>query len=228
MPDDDDISDLIAPKSDQLNGDDFVTGPVDVTILAAKRSGTPQQPVWLTVSGYDRPWKPCKTTLRLMAEAWKTTKTQEWVGKSARLFRDPSVVYGGKEVGGIRVSHLSHIERGFATPVSISKAVKRVWKIDVLPAQPLAVEAPKPAASGVIPNFIKSARDAAGRGTDAFRVWCKANPAWRDIPAATMEELRAVCQAADDADDPVAAMSPDESEAKMARAAQEFLARDDQ
>ncbi len=132
-----DLSDTIAPRSDQLNADDLLAGPLDVTVVEVRR-GTPEQPVEVFLRELDRPWKPCKTVRRILVALWGPDG-ETWVGRRARLYNDPRVEWGGKRVGGIRVSHLSHIDN----PRTVLVAVKRGRRepVEVLPL-PMPVEAP--------------------------------------------------------------------------------------
>lgn len=102
------VADFIKAKSDQLNADDLVGGPITVKIEAVKK-GTADQPVFVKISGGHQPWKPCKTSLRVLA-AIMGTDTTKWVGHWVELYRDPHVKWAGVEVGGIRIKALSAID----------------------------------------------------------------------------------------------------------------------
>lgn len=101
------LKDTIEPKSDQLNADDLITGPITVTVTAVKRSTSADQPIALHIDGH-RPYLPCKSMRRVLIACWGD-KGKDWVGKSMTLYNDPSVKFGGVAVGGIRISHLSDI-----------------------------------------------------------------------------------------------------------------------
>lgn len=136
----DDVTPFITAKSDQLNADDLVGGPITVRVVSARITGG-EQPVTVEIDGGHRPWKPCKTTMRVLAALWGSAPSA-WVGRVIRLYRDPTVKYGGVEVGGIRISAMSHIDRQKKITLSASKKVKVEHRIDVLV---LEVEQPKPA-----------------------------------------------------------------------------------
>src|SRR6478736_5028408 len=125
-----DLTSAIEPKSDQLNSDDLVSGPrtIKITKVVVKDSG--EQRVSIFFEGdNNKPWKPAKTMTRLLVAIWKNKDSQSFVGKSVTLYRDPSVTWGALAVGGIRVSHASHIDekmviavrqkKGVSTPVTI-------------------------------------------------------------------------------------------------------------
>ena len=99
----------IVPKSDQLNVDDLVTGPVTVKITAVRR-GDREQPIVIELEGHPcRPYKPCKTMRRVLIAAY-SDDPKMWVGKLMTLYVDPEVTWGGVKVGGIRISHLSGLD----------------------------------------------------------------------------------------------------------------------
>jgi hypothetical protein len=54
------LRDTITPKSDQLNADDMITGPITVTITGVRR-GDKDQPVVIDIDGGYQPYKPCKS-----------------------------------------------------------------------------------------------------------------------------------------------------------------------
>ena len=97
----------IVPKSDQLNADDLITGPITVTITAVRR-GDKDQPIIIDLDGL-RPYKPCKSMRRVLIAAWGDDP-KRWVGQMMTLFCDPDVLWAGVKVGGIRISHLSGME----------------------------------------------------------------------------------------------------------------------
>ena len=101
------LGDTIKPKSDQLNADDLLLGPITVNIVDVKR-GSADQPVSIAINGH-MPFKPCKTMRRVLVTAWGQNG-KEWVNKSMTLYCDPNVKFGGVALGGIRISHLSHID----------------------------------------------------------------------------------------------------------------------
>lgn len=100
------VSDAIQAKSDQLNAADLVGGPVVVEICSV-RSSTGQadrekQPYEVVISGGLKPWRPCKTMLRLLSFLWGTDATQ-WVGRWIRIYNDPDVTWAGEKIGGVRI-----------------------------------------------------------------------------------------------------------------------------
>lgn len=128
-----DMSKTIAPKSDQLNYDDFISGPRNITITGVKSNGVADmQPVSIEFEGdNNKPYKPCKSMRRVMVKAWGMNAI-EYVGRSMTLFGDANVSFGGQKVGGIRISHMSHIEKDFTVALTVSKARRAAYPVRVL------------------------------------------------------------------------------------------------
>lgn len=166
-----DMRTVIQPKSDQLNADDFVGGPRTVRITGVDiRSG--EQPISVHFEGDNgKPWKPCKTTARLMVAAWGPDASQ-YKGRSLTLYRDPTVKWAGLEVGGIRISHMSHIDNDMIYAATVTKGKRAPIKVKPLKADvaPLKVVTPEPeqqpdafdvlAFAGEVANYISTAADA--------------------------------------------------------------------
>lgn len=116
-----DMSQTISPRSDQLNADDLLSGPVTVSITGVSR-GNSEQPVNIATAefGDGRPFKPCLSMRRVMVSAWGPDASK-YVGRRMTLYRDASIRFGPQEVGGIRISHMSHID----APVKIALTVTR-------------------------------------------------------------------------------------------------------
>jgi hypothetical protein len=119
----------IHSKSDQLNAVDLVAGPVDVVIESISE-GAADQPWVMKIKGY-QPYKPCKSMRRVIVACWGTRPAQ-WVGRSIRLFCDTTAKWAGEEVGGIRISHLSHIDSTKEIQLNESRGKKKKWKIEPL------------------------------------------------------------------------------------------------
>ena len=98
MSNENDLSDTIVPKSDQLNADDLLTGPITVTITSVKRSDTKDQPVMIGIEDGKltrQPYKPRSTVLQAATWSWwsqeHTTKTWTTLGRtlSCAALTDP-------------------------------------------------------------------------------------------------------------------------------------------
>ena len=167
-----DIAKAIEPRSDQQNYDDYVAGPRTVTVTEVDRDK--EQRVSIHLAEYPgRPFKPSKTNLRLIAQAWGT-EAAAWTGRRMTLAGDPTVKFGGQQVGGIRVVALSGIDKPFTAALTATRGKRATYKVDALPDQP----APPP-----IPSFQTE--------DDARTYWIK-----RRDEGATPDELAAIQNAA--------------------------------
>jgi len=116
------LSKFTKAKSDQLNADDLIGGPITVPVLGV-REGSAEQPVIIDIGGGHMPWKPSKTALRLLVHGWGED-TDDWPETPwITLYRDDSVTFGKERVGGIRPSHMSHVE-----PFKLALAERRGGK----------------------------------------------------------------------------------------------------
>lgn len=127
-----DVTAALEAKSDQLNAVDIMAADRVIHIREVRVSGG-EQPVWVYFDGdNNRPWKPSKGMLRVLAGAWGT-ESQSWVGKYACLFFEPSVTYGGAAVGGIRVRALSDIDpKGLSFVLTISRTKRIAYPVEHL------------------------------------------------------------------------------------------------
>jgi hypothetical protein len=104
-----DMTRFIEAKSDQLNADDLISGPRTIAITRVSANDG-EQPVNVHYEGDGgKAFRPCKTIRRIMVAMWGPDASK-YVGRSMTLYRDASVQFGGMQVGGIRVSHMSHID----------------------------------------------------------------------------------------------------------------------
>lgn len=127
-----DMSQIIEPKSDQLNADDLIAGPRTITITRVEARPRTEQPVSIHFEGDNgKPYKPCKSMCRVMVHAWGLRHTN-WIGKSMTLYRDPSVKWGGLEVGGIRISHMSDIGEQRTMALTVTRGSRKPFTVKPL------------------------------------------------------------------------------------------------
>jgi len=127
-----DIGFALEAKSDQINYDDIADTEVVITISeVGVRKG--DQPVWVYFNGCNnRPWKPSKGMLRVLATAWGRNSS-DWRGKSVKLYGDKTVRWAGKEIGGIRIKALSHIKKqGLSAMLTVSRGKRHEFRIEFL------------------------------------------------------------------------------------------------
>lgn len=129
-----DVSHAMEAKSDQLTAVEIVGAEPVIRVREVKiRKG--EQPVHVFFDGDNgRPWKPSKGMIRVLAAAWGR-ESDQWVGKYARLYFEPSVKYAGKEVGGIRINGLSDIKpEGLKMALTINRSTRISYHVECIKA----------------------------------------------------------------------------------------------
>lgn len=172
-----DISETIAPTSDQLDAVDLLSGPRTFTITKVSR-GNPEQPVQIHLAEFPRPWRPGKSMRRVLVAAWGPDASV-YVGRKITLYCDPDVRFGGERVGGTRISHMSHLPKGkeIAVPLLISRGKSAMWTV-----KPLT----EPAAPAV-----PTAEQIAKADREQLAAWWRAHPGLRKQIEARVAELTA-------------------------------------
>jgi hypothetical protein len=128
------MTDTIEPKSDQANSDDFMSGPRTFTVSEVRRGGSAEQPIEIVLAEFPsgRPWRPSKSMRRVLVMAWGIDAAN-YAGRRLTLYRDPSVRFAGQAVGGIRVSHLSHIEKPLTIALTETRGKRAPYRVEPLP-----------------------------------------------------------------------------------------------
>jgi hypothetical protein len=138
----------IVPKSDQLNSDDLIGCTKTITVTRVSINPSSEQPVSIGFEGDNgKPYKPGKSMRRVLVKVWGADAST-YAGRSMTLYREDGVRFGGMEVGGIRISHMSHIDAPQTMALTEKKGSKKPFTV-----KPLKVE---------------QAQDKAADGTDAL------------------------------------------------------------
>lgn len=177
-----DLTQSIVPKSDQLNSDDLVTGPVTVTITEV-REGNAEQPVEVHLAEFPgRPYKPSKSMRRVMVQAWGA-EASTYAGRRLTLFRNPEIKFGGDKVGGIEISHMSNLPKRLTVSLMVTRGKRKPFSVDPLP------DAKHGPTTPVIPDDVKASteRAKAEGKTAEYLAWLTENNA----PAHILEYVQA-------------------------------------
>ena len=146
-----DMSKTIIAKSDQLNADDLIGRSLTIKVSGVSLLAG-EQPVGISYEGDEgKPYKPCKSMRRVLVGIWGNDGNA-YVGRSMTLFRDDKVLFGGAEVGGIRISHMS----GMETPVTLSLTATKKSK-KPFTVQPLTAPGSIPPAQVRTPEQLRAA-----------------------------------------------------------------------
>jgi len=133
-----DMSPVIVPRSDQYNAEDFLAGPRTFSIEAVSITPGQEQPVSIKLVGEERVWRPCKSMSRCLVAIWGPD-AKAYIGRSLTLYNDPKVRWAGMEVGGIRISNMSHMDNPVTMALAESKKNRKPFTV-----QPMANAAPPP------------------------------------------------------------------------------------
>lgn len=218
-----DMTGTIVPKSDQLNADDLIGGPRTIQIKRVTASpDSPEQPVAVYFEGDNgKPYKPCKSMRRVMVQAWGPDASQ-YVGRSMTLYRDEKVAFGGMQVGGLRISHMSDLRGEMTFALTVTKARRAPYTVKPLAGAPRRAEPPtaQPSTTREGSDAVAKAKAAAAKGTEAFRAWFNSDEgkdcrATGDLTPDVLAECKVIASGADNLaprldDDPFRAAPTDE------------------
>lgn len=131
-----DISETLLAKSDQINADDLIGTTVTITVQEVEVKGGDQQPVDIhTRETPGKAYRPSKSMRRVLAHGWGTDSSQ-WVGRAMTLFRNPEIKFGKEKVGGIEISHMSHLDKPLVVPLTRGKGRKQPFTVQPLQVPP--------------------------------------------------------------------------------------------
>lgn len=171
-----DMTESIIPRSDQINAEDLLTGPRTVTITAVNK-GSLEQPVNIVTAefGAGRPYKPSKSMRRILVSAWGA-EASNYIGRRLTIYRDPDITFGRDKVGGIRISHLSNIDKRHEVALTVTRGKRSTFTVDPLPDDPCDDFTQRIAAAttvdelGVIAEDLK-ARNLGARRNELLTAW---------------------------------------------------------
>lgn len=156
----------ITPKSDQLNADDLIGRSLTVTVTKVSLSGDADQPIAVHYEGDDgKPYKPCKSMRRVMVHVWGPDGAK-FAGRRMTLYRDDAVRFGNAPVGGIRISHMSGIDRDVTMALTATRAARKPFTVS-----PIKTERGEPVESVDLLSALTEGRAAASRGSAALTAW---------------------------------------------------------
>lgn len=164
-----DLTQTIAPKSDQINADDLIPGPITVTIREVAK-GSAEQPVDVHLVEYPgRAYRPSKSMRRVMVSAWGANAST-YAGRQLTLIRNPEITFGRDKVGGIEIAAMSHIDKPLTVALTATRGKRKNFTVQVLKA---AAPAAAPA-SDIPADVVKSTQHAVAEGkVPAYMQWLK-------------------------------------------------------
>ena len=142
-----DIGDTILAKSDQVNAVDLAV-PVTVTVEGVDVVGG-DQPVNIHLREFPgKAYRPSKSMRRVLVKLWGP-RSADYAGRRLTIYNDPTVTWAGKAVGGIRISHASHIDKPVTMSLALAKGKLAPFTVQPLPDAP----APQYAEPQPVPEF---------------------------------------------------------------------------
>ena len=164
-----DMRPTVIPKSDQLNADSLIGQILTIKVTKVSLLAEADQPIAISYEGDNgKPYKPGKSMRRVLVNVWGPDGNA-YIGRSMTLYRDAAVMFGGVATGGIRISHMSHIDAPVTMALTVTRANRKPFTV-----QPLAVQAPTPPrVPNGVPDDVQAVRElgdkAAAGGMDALR-----------------------------------------------------------
>lgn len=129
-----DMTESIIPRSDQINADDLIAGPMTVTVREVI-VGKAEHPFDFLLVETDRAYRPSKTMRRVIVGAWGS-KTPDYAGRRLTLYREASIMFGGQKVGGIRISHMSDIPAPVVVMAQTTRGKRETFTVQPLASSP--------------------------------------------------------------------------------------------
>lgn len=171
-----DLTESIAPKSDQLNAEDLLTGPRTFTIEKVN-AGSVEQPVNVhLVELPGRPYRPSKSMRRLMVAAWGK-EAEAYAGRRLTLYRNAEIMFGREKVGGIEIAEMSHIDKPLTVALTVTRGKRKNFTV-------------KPLAAPVKRDFLAEAEQANGDLDLLKALWLAAQAAGE--PQSHLDTIRAM------------------------------------
>lgn len=202
-----DMASTIVAKSDQLNSDDLISGPITIQIRDTRVKESGEQRVEIFYHGdNNKPWKPCKSMCRALVFAWGDDSKQ-YIGRSLTILRDPEVTWAGMKVGGIRISHMSHITGELVMPLTVTRGSKKAYKVLPLQNPPAPRQqttqqqtTTEPTAEDVI-NLKRGGELKAKKGSAELKAWWTGlgGTKQKAVGTAFLEEMKTIAKQVDDA-----------------------------
>lgn len=171
-----DLTESIIPKSDQVNADDLIGGAQTFTVREVKR-GNAEQPIDVMLVETERAYRPSKSMRRVLVAAWGKDSAV-YAGRKLTLYRDPEVTFGRDKVGGIKISHLSHIDAPMQIALTVTRGKRAPHTV-----QPLTETAP--ASTEPTAEQVAACTDVAELGA----MWKASGPELRKVIEARVAEL---------------------------------------
>ncbi len=134
---------------------------VTITVTRVIETGNKEQPLAISYDGDGgKPYKPGLSMRRVLVYFWGK-EGGEYVGRQLTLYRDPDVIFGKLKVGGIRISHMSHLGRDKEMALATTKGAKRRYEVQPLVQRQDAQQQAKRTLEQMVDDYIAGLANAA-------------------------------------------------------------------
>jgi len=175
----------IEPKSDQLNSDDLIGIPHKIIKVTKVTLSAGDQPISIHYEDDNgKPYKPCKSMRRVLVSVWGVDGNS-FIGKSMALYRDEKVTWAGVAVGGIRISHMSHIDQNVTMALTATKSSRKPYTVKPLKDTVSPTQTAKGEAVAHQDALIDGAsgKPVSSKGVDPLYRWIRSNGEVLEYPA---------------------------------------------
>jgi hypothetical protein len=164
-----DLTESIAPKSDQLDAIDLISGPRTFTIERVTANNA-DQPFNFHLREFPRVWRPGKSMRRVIVKAWGPN-ADNYAGKRVTLYCDETVRFGNDVIGGTRISHMSGIDKKLSVPLIVKRGKSAMYTVEPLhelPQRDWLAELATAGNNAAALNALGHAAKNAGAGEDVL------------------------------------------------------------
>jgi hypothetical protein len=126
-----DLTESLAPKSDQLDAIELLSGPRTFTITKVSAHNA-EQPFNFHLAEFPRVWRPGLSMRRVIVAAWGS-KAENYIGQRVTLYCDQTVKFGNDVTGGTRISHMSGIDKPLSVPLLVKRGKSATFTVKPLP-----------------------------------------------------------------------------------------------
>lgn len=133
-------------RSDQINAVDLMAGPRTYTIEKVVKGKASHPFDFHLIESPGKAYRPNTGMRRVLVAGWGR-ETSDYHGRRFTLFNEPTVIYAGLEIGGIRISHMSHLSKPLKTSLALNNSKKVPYTVQPLPES--TPSTPEPTADGV-------------------------------------------------------------------------------
>ncbi len=147
--------------SDTIVAADLAAGPktiliTNVTVISKDKKG-----IEIHYEGMDgKPYRPCKSMLRVLCELWETNNGEEFIGRGITLYREPNCLYQGQLTPGIRICAMSHIPKAVTVLVPEKRGKANKYEIAPLTPWPPVAAAPVDPLPGILEGIARAGEKA--------------------------------------------------------------------